>query len=382
MSIRQYNKVFPAAMYLAAVLLGMETGGFQYIVLKVAEYYGLSQTAMGSLISIHFIAVVVIPPIFGSVSDRVGKRKITFLFCGVFLLGAVICCLSAAIIMFSVGIFCAGAAFGTLVTTCQAALSDAYPGETGKATSRFQGALGAGCVLSPLLISFAMESLQCSWKVMFLICGSGFLAIMLLLPLCRYPERVVEEKSPSGLRLKSVASRTLIGVLAGIFLYMVIETIFTYFLDSFFSKVLNAGELSALALSAFWAMIAATRLVIGKFYQYHRIILPLALILSIVMILLIGRVVDPHIAVLLSGIAGIAFASIWPFLLGLATDRYPDRTGFVTGLVVLMDGCGAAIAPVIIGIVSDAVGLQTAFSMLSLVGVASVISYIIFLKQH
>ncbi len=380
MSIRQSEKIFLAAMYLAAILLGMETGGFQYIVLKVSEHYGLSQAAMGSLISLHFIAVVVIPPIFGSVSDRVGKRKVTYLFCGVFLLGAAVCCLSSTVSGFSIGIFCAGGAFGTLVTTCQSALSDSYPGEAGKATSRFQGALGAGCVLSPLLISFTMEALHCSWRILFVICGSGFLTITLMLPMCLYPEGSSVTKTSTGSRSKSIFSRTLAGVLAGIFMYMFIETVFTYFLDSFFVKVLDASGLSAPALSAFWAMIAVTRLAAGRLYRYHRIILPLALVFSVIMILLMGRAADPRIAVLLSVTPGIAFAPVWPFLLGLATDRYSERAGFVTGLVMLMDGCGAAIAPVVVGLVSDAIGLQTAFSMLSVVGAASIISYIVFLK--
>ena len=37
---------FAATMFAASVFIGMETGGYQYIVLKVAEEYGLSQSRM------------------------------------------------------------------------------------------------------------------------------------------------------------------------------------------------------------------------------------------------------------------------------------------------------------------------------------------------
>ena len=53
-------------------LLGIETGGLQFILLKAANEFQMSQTTMGSLFTVQFVAVSIAPLIVGTISDRIG----------------------------------------------------------------------------------------------------------------------------------------------------------------------------------------------------------------------------------------------------------------------------------------------------------------------
>lgn len=374
---------FAATMFAASVFIGMETGGYQYIVLKVAEEYGLSQSRMGFLISMHFIAATIMPPLIGPLSDRIGKKKTTILGCLFYLAGAVVCCFVHSPMGFAAGIFGAGAAFGSLLTTCQAALSDAHPGEGGKYVSLFQGTLGIGCVVIPLVLAFLMETAGCSWRVLFLICGAGFFLVMAATFRIRFPEvsggagaQKEEEQSAAGRNLLSgLVSVFLVGTLTGILLYMFCETTLTFFMDSYFTLVFEEPSRSAIALALFWAGLAMIRLLASRFYRYACILVPILMLSSAAVMVLFAVNQSPVVAVALAGIAGILFGPIWPFLLGIATDRYPERTGTVTGLVMLMDGSGGALAPVLIGLLSDLAGLRIAFG---LVGISLALSATVF----
>ena len=334
---------FAATMFAASVFIGMETGGYQYIVLKVAEEYGLSQSRMGFLISMHFIAATIMPPLIGPLSDRIGKKKTTILGCLFYLAGAVVCCFVHSPMGFAAGIFGAGAAFGSLLTTCQAALSDAHPGEGGKYVSLFQGTLGIGCVVIPL--------------------GADV-------------QKKEEDQGAAGRGLFSgLASVFLVGTLIGILLYMFCETTLTFFMDSYFTLVFEDPSRSAIALALFWAGLAMIRLLASRFYRYAYILVPVLMLSSAAVMALFALNQSPIVAAGLAGIAGVLFGPIWPFLLGIATDRYPERTGTVTGLVMLMDGSGGALAPVLIGLLSDLAGLRFAFG---LVGIFLTISAAVF----
>ena len=64
------------ATYFLAFLLGIETGGLQYSVLKMANEFQLNSAKMGSIVSVYFFATMISPLITGALSDRIGKKKV------------------------------------------------------------------------------------------------------------------------------------------------------------------------------------------------------------------------------------------------------------------------------------------------------------------
>ena len=148
------KKTVIAAVMIASVLLGLEHGGVQYILLSMAEDFGMNKAAMGSLVSVEFFAVTIAPLVMGVISDRTGKRLVIIIFSAVFFAGALTCGLSGAPWMTIAGMFLTGSAFGSIEMACSAILADEFPESSGKYMSIMQGVISAGCVISPLLVAF------------------------------------------------------------------------------------------------------------------------------------------------------------------------------------------------------------------------------------
>ena len=152
-------------------------------------------------------------------------------------------------------------------------------------------------------------------------------------------------------------------------------------MDSFFSLEFREPGYSAAALSCFWAGLAFIRLAASRFYRFASVLIPLLMLASAGIMAVFVLNHNPAAAVVLAGIAGLLFGPVWPFLLGIATDRYPDRTGTVTGMVMLVDGGGGAFAPILIGLISDLAGLRAAFGLVSLLMAAGAAVYVLMVSR-
>ena len=56
----------------------MESGGLQFNLLMISEEFGLTTTQMGNLVSIQYLAFILIPLIFGGCGDKYGKKIAPF----------------------------------------------------------------------------------------------------------------------------------------------------------------------------------------------------------------------------------------------------------------------------------------------------------------
>ena len=61
---------------LLLAVLGMEAGGLQYHLLLIGREMGINATRMGNLVSVQYLAFILIPLLFGGMGDRYGKKKI------------------------------------------------------------------------------------------------------------------------------------------------------------------------------------------------------------------------------------------------------------------------------------------------------------------
>jgi MFS family permease len=107
--------------------IGFQTGGYQLVLLNVADTFGVNNLIMGSLVSVLYIAVIISPLIFASMSDRVGKKKVIIMACLVFVFGCTLITFFMHIVSFVLGIFIIGCGYSLVEGLANAALADAYP---------------------------------------------------------------------------------------------------------------------------------------------------------------------------------------------------------------------------------------------------------------
>lgn len=376
------KKLVVPAMYFIAFLLGIETGGLQYSVLKMAGEFNLNSAQMGSIVSVYFFATMLSPIFTGALSDKIGKKKIMVSALIVFLAGCAVASMSHALMILYAGVFIMGLAFAAMESSSTAALSDYAPEKSGKYISIMQSILSAGCFASPLILYFLMDDMGFDWRVLFFMCM--ILAVLSLIIVAAAVFRDNKDSvENSSVDIGEEVSKPmkieayLILMVLCIAVYVFMENGITFFADSFISVDLNRPDAAALALSMFWAAMAVARFTAGLLYKYENIIIKLGFIFTALLLVSLSFVDNVTVVLGIYLLLGVTCAPIWPLITSKLNRAYKANTGLVTGLVLIAGGVGGTISPYVIGMINDVSNMAIAFISLAAIAAGGLIVFVV-----
>lgn len=376
------KKIVVPAMYFIAFMLGIETGGLQYSVLKMAGEFHLNSAQMGSIVSVYFFATMLSPIFTGALSDKIGKKKIMIAALIVFLAGCVIASMSHVLMILYAGVFVMGLAFAAMESSSTAALSDYAPEKSGKYISIMQSILSAGCFASPLILYFLMDDMGFDWRVLFFMCMIlAVLSLIIVVAAVFRDNRDISENSSldideAGNSKPMKIEAYLILMVLCIAVYVFMENGITFFADSFISVDLNRPDAAALALSMFWAAMAVARFTAGLLYKYENIIIKLGFIFTALLLVSLSFVDNVTVVLGIYLLLGVTCAPIWPLITSKLNRTYKANTGLVTGLVLIAGGVGGTISPYVIGMINDVSNMTIAFISLAAIAAGGLIVFI------
>ena len=114
--LKKSNKLFVALGYLISLVTGMQTAGYQYIIISMRDEFSLSNAGMAALGSVQSVVGLLMSLVFSRFIDHVDKRKLMFIGGGVYVMGCLFNGLSsgpamtiAALVIIGVG--------GNVITT-------------------------------------------------------------------------------------------------------------------------------------------------------------------------------------------------------------------------------------------------------------------------
>jgi len=375
----------PALLPVFSLLMffvGFEMGGFQLALRNISGEFSIGAVGGGLLVAAQYVSVILMPLVFGRLSDRAGKRNVILVFLLVFFLGCVLAALSGGVLLFAAGVFCIGAGYSVCESAGSAALADASPEHGARWVNLSQGALSLGAVTSPLLAQFGTQSFGWSWRAVFWICAAGALASLLPLLLTRFPATAAsatEQPQKPARAFFADASFSLFFI--AILLYVGLENGIGYFTESLFALRLNAASLGAYAISAYWASMALSRLVFGVLPVKPERALVLSLLFSAALFAALALLRSPVPALVAAALIGFSFGPVWANLMNLAARRHPGNSGGAMGLMSAGCGLGGAVFPALMGVLSDRLNLGAAFLLLAVAALtAGVIS--LFAAHH
>lgn len=357
--------------------IGFEVGGFQLVLRSLSSQFSMAATGSGLLVAAQNIGVVMMPLLFGSLSDRIGKRRVLLIFAALFLAGCAVAVLADGASAFVLGVFLIGAGYSVCECTGSAALSDAYPEKSAQYINLSQCMFSLGAVVSPILIRYGMSGLSWSWRSVFVICAGAY--ALLMFPLLR----VRFGAPPVGTPPIGAAPEARVSLFAffkngfflllflSIFLYIGLENGIGYFTETLFTVKLGQEALGAYAISAFWAMMALSRLVFGLMRFSPRQALLLSFGASAALIALLAVLRLPLLSLIACGLIGFAFGPVWPLLMDLAAKQYPYSSGSAIGLMSAGCGLGGIAFPAVMGFLADHTDLRLSFLLLSLTALAA-----------
>lgn len=361
-------------------LLGIESGGFQISLLNIAKHFGLSGIENGSLVAAQYSAIIMMPFLFGLVAERAGKTKILRIFCLVFAAGCAVVISAHSYFILLLGIFMIGSGYSVCESLVSAVLTEQYPKKAGRYLNLVQGAFSMGAVTGPHLISWAGKQ-AAGWNILFYICGIGFVflwAVLFYMRGDRYAGvKEIENHSKGASKFPPVFYLLAVSF----FLYGGMEVGVSYFIDSYMRLELNGTELSAWAVSLFWLSMVPARLASGVFYRYRWFLLPSCFIFSVPVLLGIAAAENKESGLILFSILGFLLGTLWPNLMGTATQDYKERASVAAGIMSAGCGLGAVSFPLLFGKLTEGAGLRSGFLMLAVCGMMGGILCVIYWRR-
>lgn len=352
--------------------IGFEVGGFQLVLRIVSTEFSMTATGSGLLVAAQSIGAVIMPLLFGSISDRIGKKRVLLIFSAFFLVGCVVAALAGSIFIFVLGVFLIGAGYSVCECTGSAALADAYPEKSAQYINLSQCMFSLGAVASPILIRYCMTGFLWSWRSVFFICSSAYILLIFTLSRAQFGNELTHSLPKTRAPLSTFWRNSFfLLLLLSLFLYSGPESGIGYFAETLFSKKLGEEALGAYAISIYWAMMALSRFVFGLVRLSSRHALPLIFGLSAILLSFLSISYMPMLSLIAYGFIGFVFGPVWSLLMDFAAKQYPQKTGSAIGLMSAGGGLGGMAFPAVMGLLADQRDLRSAFLLLSLTASAA-----------
>jgi fucose permease len=321
----------------------------------------------------------------GALTERLGRRVVLGGAVLVTGLGAAGLGLGPTWAVFVLAALTLGAGAGCLDGGANGLVLDVYRERRGRAMNLLHMSFSAGALAAPLIVGLLVDG-GVPWQTVTI--GTGVVVSLLAAAYVVVP-------MPSGRRTVAAADtgpaavpegrdgRTL---LAGPLLLLGIA-IATYVaseigVSNWIVRFLASAPLTTatLALSLYWAGLTVGRLVssaIADRFDHLRFTIACTLAMAV---LIAVAVLAPALPLSIAAFAaaGVASGPVFPMIVAIGGDRYPERSAAVGGSLAGMAVIGSTIYPPAMGLMSVTVGLTVAMLGNALLGLASVLALVAF----
>jgi MFS family permease len=358
----------------------------------LAKQLGASLTLIGSLTAINGGTQVLVAVPLGMISDRVGRRRLITFGSVCFAVTAMLLALAPSPALLVPAQLLLGV--GTVATFyVAAALVGDYsaPADRGLAMGCLTTAMGLGFAAGPFLGGLASErmGIQNSLYVVMAIALLAFVLSWLFLtdvPGLRSSGAATTARRNPLHELGMLTSNR--AILLAALAHLLLSPIFNGVVLSLVPIKAEAIGFSALTIGTLYTVRAlsstATRLPIGALSTprwSHRLML-LALILGGCALAVIAVSTSPLVFYVALAVEGISYGMFLTAGQAFVTQYAPmEQRGAALGAYNMAGGIGAAVSPLVLGIVADAAGLDVSFWATALLAVSGALILLQFFER-
>ena len=355
------------------------------LIRSIEATFGQTDAGLGIVYLVYALAYASASFGGGPLTERLGRRPVLGVAVLATGIGAAGLGLAATWAAFVIAALVAGAGAGCLDGGVNGLVLDVYREGRGRAMNLLHTCFSVGALAAPLIVG-ALVGSGVAWQAVAI--GTGTVIALLAAAYAVVPmpsgRRTADDAThrlppatsdPGGRRLLS-GPLLLLGI--GIATYVASEVGVSNWLVRFLEPA--PLTTATMALSLYWAGLTAGRIIssaIADRFDHLRFTIACAVGMTI---LVTAAVVVPSLglSIVFFAAAGVASGPVFPMIVAIGGDRYPERSAAVGGSLVGMAVIGSTIYPPTMGFMSVTVGLTVAMlgnSLLALVCVFALVAF-------
>lgn len=378
--LKKSNKLFVALGYLISLVMGMQTAGYQYIIISMRDEFALTNAGMAVLGSVQSVVGLMMSFAFSRFIDKVDKRKLMFIGGGIYILGSLCNGFSSGAGMTIAALVIAGIGGNVLSTALYPALTSTDPQNSNKYTNMLQVFYGAGAMIAPVALSVFMGNLDMNWRGHYLIISASMLFMLALSALVRPEtsmrlEQAVEvsqqAERPNFAKIYQTAAFWLLAFSIGF--YMCMETGLMNYARQYF-EAMEDPKSAGLAISVAWGLMLPTRFIASKMKRHKGKMVCISFLFAGLAMLLMAVLRIPVVSLLWCAIFGLFAGPGWPTILSIGMDTFPRESGKAYSLICIGSGLGAMLGNLAVGKMVDMAGIGNAFYLVAVFAVAGLVT--------
>jgi fucose permease len=366
--------------WVAFALIGWSGLLVPSLIRSIEDAFDQTDAGMGTFYLVYAVFYAIGSFGGGILTERIGRRAVlpaAAMLHGVGLIGLAVAPEWAVFLLAAVP---AGLGAGGLDGGVNGLALDLYRESRGRALNLLHLFFSLGALTAPLAVGRLVEA-GVDWHAVIEVTGLAAIVLAGLFLVVRMPNgrRVTDEDAAlagsagsdgRSANLRTLLAGPLILLAVAIGCYVASEIGVSNWLVRF----LEAQPLSVAttALALYWGGLALGRLVSARVsdrFDHTRFAVVASLAMSIA---LTGAILAPSgpLSIALFALSGFATGPVYPMIMAIGGDRYPDRSAAVSGLLSGAAVTGSIVYPPIMGLLSVTVGLTVAMLGTVVLGLA------------
>ena len=328
-----------------------------------ADLGGLSNEQLGRIGAATFAGLVLGILVTGPLADRLGAKPFTLIANALIAAGLLLLGVSHTYSLVLLAVFTMGAGAGVLDMVLSPIVCALQPERRAAAMNWLHSFYCAGAVATVLIAAWALAA-GVHWRTIALRLTALPVFVCMAFGAVRIPPLVHERQVRTPLRMLA-RDPYFQAALAAIFLGGATELGMAQWLPAYAETTLHFGKWTAgMALLAFSVAMAIGRVAAGMIGAR---VSPLTLMIhccwtSVLLFILACFLQWPAAALAACVLVGLTGSPLWPTMLGVTGDRFPNGGASMFGLLAALGNLGGIFMPWVVGLATDRCSMRWGLS--------------------
>lgn len=351
-----------ALTFLMFMMFAMTTDSVGVIIPEIIKQFGLSMTAAGAFQYATMAGIGLAGFFLGYLADKLGRKTTIIIGLVIFAADSYLFAIGNSFAYFLALLAVSGLAIGIFKTGALALIGDISRSTTQHTSimNTVEGFFGVGSIIGPAILAHLL-SVGVSWKWLYVIAGTICLLLVAIALMVRYPSTMRASEEPIDLKRTMAAMKNpyALAFSLGAFLYVATECAIYVWMPTLLAGYHGpAGFIAAYSISIFFFLRAGGRFLGGWMLGRLSWTVVLAISSGAILVCFAGAVAGgTELAVYLLPASGLFMSVIYPTINSKGISCFPkSEHGAVSGVILFFTCVSAALGPLAMGAVSDAMG--------------------------